>query len=152
MAVLQPPDFAAILARAPRLNEQGSPFAAAVLQGEKLKAGLLGGYIDAQAQLEATRIAADARIEEAKIARGLDNSFASRLARVAPLLAGSTGSSGSDRFAGQLLAQGLGFTSPAQVLAGNNAFLQQLNQFRSGIEPWAAPGKAASTAALKSFG
>lgn len=151
MAIIQPPDFAAIMARAPRLNEQGSMFGMAVLDRERRKDQLIGGILDSQAQLQAAQIAADARIEEAKILNNKDNSFGARLARIAPLLGGLGGGSSTNRFAGQALAQGLGlgFTSPTQILVDNNEFLGQLNLFRSGIEPWGASGRAASGAALK---
>jgi hypothetical protein len=148
MAVLQPPDFAAILARAPRLSDQGSMFTAAVLDKESRNAQLLGGYMDDQAQLEAARIAADTRLQEARILADQDDSLGSRLARIAPLL-GAFG--GGNRLAGQALSPilGQGFMTPSQTLADLNAQLQQTNLFRAQMEPWTSSTKAAGGAALR---
>jgi hypothetical protein len=152
MAVLQPPDFAAIIARAPNNIEQGSMFGAAVLDKDRRTAQLLGDYMGDQAELEATRMAADARLREAKIVNENNNSLGARLARIAPLL-GAFG--GGNRLAGQALSPilGQGFMTPSQVIADLNTQLQQTNLFRAQMEPWTSGSKAAGAAALRgSFG
>ena len=151
MAIIQPTDFANLLARAPRLNEYGTPFQDAVRTNAQIGANLVGLAMESDAALALEKqrgeslIAAEKQrgkslVKAEKARRGGDDKLA-KLAAVAPILAGSGGLLSSNRFAGDALAGLLATPTPQDVLGNFNDTLSGLNTSRALIEPWGQTGQ-----------
>lgn len=146
MAIIQPTDFGSLLARAPRLNEYGTPFQNAVQMNAQIDANLVGMAVQSDAALaleglrgenliEAEKQRGKFLVKAEKARRGGDDKLA-KLAAVAPILAGSGSPLGSNRFAGDLLAGLMQSPTPVDVMDGYNAATQGLSVNRAGIQPW----------------
>jgi hypothetical protein len=157
MAIVQPTDFGAILARSPRLNEQGGAFAQIPVFNATLAAKMAGDTLNAKTELEALRIQGDNLVRAAKEQRKpVQSTFGDRLRAVAPALLqmGQSGGGlfgGGNRFAGDLLAQVLeqGSASPNALLGSFNDQLAGINLTRSQIEPWSAGSRSGTSSLLR---
>ena len=159
MAIVPGTDFSAILARAPRLNEQGGAFAQIPAFNARLTAEIGDSALRAQAAITAEKIRADSLKEVAETQSNRATTTGDRLRTALGLLgaaggASGTGLLGSNRFAGTALSGLLATpaTSPASVLESFNIFTNGLNTSRSSIEPWTAASQDTTSSALRRLG
>lgn len=159
MAIIQPTDFGSLLARAPRLNEYGTPFQNAVQMNAQLDANLVGMAVQSDAALaleglrgenliEAEKQRGKSLVKAEKARRGGDDKLA-KLAAVAPILAGSGSPLGSNRFAGDALAGLLVSPTPQDVMGNFNDTLSGLNTSRALMEPWSQTGQDYVSAGIR---
>jgi hypothetical protein len=157
MAIVQPTDFAAILARAPRLNEQGSAFAQIPVFNATAAIKLAGDTMAAKTQLEGLRIQGDNLVRAAKEQRKpIQTTFGDRLRAAAPALLqmGQSGGGifgGGNRFAGDMLSSLLeqGAVTPNALLGSLNDQLGGLNLFRSQVEPWTSGSRGGTSSLMR---
>ena len=159
MAIVQGTDFSAILARAPRLNEQGGAFAQIPAFNARLTAEICDSALRAQAAITAEKIRADSLKEVAETQSNRATTTGDRLRTALGLLgtaSGGLGSSflGGNRFAGDAMAGLLSTAamSPSSVLGNFNTFANGLNTSRSSIEPWTAASQDTTSSALRRLG
>jgi hypothetical protein len=156
MAIVQGTDFSAILARAPRLNEQGGPFAQIPAFNARLTAELGDSVLRAQTAIAAEKIRGGTLRDVAKIQSDRDTTTGDRL-RTALGLLGTAGGGlgggflGGNRFAGDAMSGLLSTAaiSPVNTLENFNVFTNGLNTSRSLIEPWTSGSQASTTAAMR---
>lgn len=156
MAIVQGTDFSAILARAPRLNEQGGAFAQIPAFNARLTAEIGDSALRAQTTITAEKIRAESLKEVAKIQSNRDTTTGDRLRTALGLLStvgAGLGSSflGGNRFAGDAMAGLLSTAamSPVDALGNFNTFTSGLNASRSLIEPWTAGSQDTTSSALR---
>jgi hypothetical protein len=156
MAIVPGTDFSAILARAPRLNEQGGPFAQIPAFNAQLTAELGDSALRAQTAIAAEKIRADSLKEVAEIQSNRATTTGDRLRTALGLLGaagGGLGSSflGGNRFAGDAMSGLLSTAamSPVNALGNFNTFTSGLNTSRSQIEPWTAASQDSTASALR---
>lgn len=156
MAIVPGTDFSAILARAPRLNEQGGPFAQIPAFNAQLTAGLGDSALRTQTAIAAEKIRAESLKEVAEIQSNRATTTGDRLRAALGLLGAAGGASGTgllsgNRFAGDAMSGLLATaaTGPANMLENFNVFTNGLNTSRSLIEPWTAASQDSTASALR---
>jgi hypothetical protein len=156
MAIVPGTDFGAILARAPRLNEQGGPFAQIPAFNASLAAQLGDSAIRAKTAVAAEKIRGETLRDVAKIQSDRDTTTGDRLRTALGLLSAGGGGLGAsflsgNRFAGDAMSGLLATpaTSPVNMLENFNAFTGGLNTSRSQIEPWTSASQASTAAAMR---
>ena len=159
MAIVPGTDFSAILARAPRLNEQGGPFAKIPAFNAQLTAELGDSALRAGTTIAAEKIRAESLKEVAEIQSNRATTTGDRLRTALGLLGAAggvsgTGLLGSNRFAGDAMSGLLSTAamSPVNVLGNFNTFANGLNTSRSQIEPWTTASQDSTASALKRMG
>jgi hypothetical protein len=159
MAIVPGTDFSAILARAPRLNEQGGPFAQIPAFNARLTAELGDSALRAQTAIAAEKIRADGLKEVAKIQSDRDTTTGDRLRTALGLLSAGGGGLGAsflsgNRFAGDAMSGLLSTAaiSPVNTLENFNVFTNGLNTSRGLIEPWTSASQDSTSSALKRLG
>jgi hypothetical protein len=161
-AIVQPTDFGSLLARAPRINEQGGSLSQVPLANARLASEMIDSGLRAGTALEAERIRGETLEKTAKINAGGDTSTGDRL-RSALTLLGTGGGllggggglfGGGNRFAGDALSGLLStpLTTPSDVLNNFNGMTNGLNTSRGLIEPWTAQSAAMTRSAVSRSG
>jgi hypothetical protein len=156
--IVPPTDFGALLARAPRINEQGGSLSQIPMFNAGLAAQVADSSLRAATAVEAERVRGDSLLKIAKENNGSGDSFGDRLRSLLPILgtgSGLLGGGGSgNRFAGDALSGLLNtpLTTPAEVIGNFNTMTQGVNTSRSLVEPWTAQSGAMTRSAMSRLG